>query len=65
MISVTVHPGNSELAIRNLKRKLQRELVYRVMKMSRFNETPSEKRVRKKQEAARRKRKFARKLPTD
>ncbi len=65
MILVAVHAGNGELAIRYLKRKMQRELVFRSMKMSRFYEPPSEKRVRKKQEAERRKRKMFRKQSSE
>ncbi len=61
MILVNVHAGNGEMAIKNLKRKMQRELVFRSMKMSRFYEPPSVKRVRKEQETERRKRKVARK----
>jgi small subunit ribosomal protein S21 len=61
VVLINVHGGNSEQAIRNLKRKMQRELVFRVMKMSRFYEPPSVERVRKDQETERRKRKAARK----
>ncbi|RYE06527.1 MAG: 30S ribosomal protein S21 [Rickettsiaceae bacterium] len=61
MILVTVHLGNGEQAIKNLKRKMQREHVFRKMKMSRFYEPPSVKKVRKEQETERRKRKEARK----
>ena len=61
MIQVTVHAGNGEQAIRNLKRKMQRELVFRSMKMSRFYEPPSVKKVRKEQESDRRRRKLSRK----
>lgn len=61
MISVNVHGGDGHTAIRNLKRKMQRELIFRVLKMTRFYEPPSVKRVRKKQEEARRKRKVVRK----
>lgn len=60
MIQVTVHAGNGEQAIRNLKRKMQRELIFRAMKMSRFYEPPSIKRVRKAEESERRRRKLAR-----
>lgn len=56
-VQVSVHGGNGEKAIRDLKRKMQRELVFRLMKMSRFYEPPSVKRVRKKQETERRIRK--------
>jgi small subunit ribosomal protein S21 len=61
MIVVTVHAGNGEVAIRNLKRKMQRELIFRSMKMSRFYEPKSVKKVRKKQESERRQRKLTRK----
>lgn len=60
MISVNVHAGDGATAIRNLKRKMQRELVFRVLKMSKFYEPPSVKRVRKKQEENRRKRRMIR-----
>lgn len=56
-VQVPVHGGNGEKAIRDLKRKMQRELVFRLMKMSRFYEPPSVKRVRKLQETERRIRK--------
>ncbi|KJV57283.1 ribosomal protein S21 [Orientia chuto str. Dubai] len=57
MIYVPVNANNSELAIRSLKKKMQRELVFRAMKMSRFYEPPSVKKVRKQQESERRHRK--------
>jgi small subunit ribosomal protein S21 len=56
-VHVSVHGGNGEKAIGDLKRKMQRELVFRQMKTSRFYETPSSKRVREKQESDRRIRK--------
>jgi len=56
-VQVNVHGGNGEKAIRDLKRKMQRELVFRLMKMARFYEPPSVKRVRKEQETERRIRK--------
>lgn len=65
MIQVSVHAGNGEQAIRNLKRKMQRELVFRYMKMSRFYEPESVKKVRKKQESERRRRKLVRKKLMD
>ena len=61
MITINVHAGNGEQAIRNLKRKMQRELVFRAMKMSRFYEPNSVKKVRKAQESERRRRKLERK----
>ena len=56
-VHISVHGGNGEKAISDLKRKMQRELVFRQMKTSRFYETPSSKRVREKQESDRRIRK--------
>ncbi|NDB84227.1 MAG: 30S ribosomal protein S21 [Alphaproteobacteria bacterium] len=64
-MQVSVHAGNGEQAIRNLKRKMQRELVFRYMKMSRFYEPESVKKVRKKQESERRRRKLVRKKLMD
>ena len=61
MVQITVHAGNGEAAIRNLKRKMQRELIFRAMKMSRFYEPDSVKKVRKKEESERRRRKLTRK----
>ncbi|MGV2432572.1 MAG UNVERIFIED_CONTAM: 30S ribosomal protein S21 [Rickettsiaceae bacterium] len=61
MIVVAVHAGNGEIAIRNLKFKMQRELIFRSMKMSRFYEPKSVKKVRKAQESSRRQRKMTRK----
>jgi small subunit ribosomal protein S21 len=60
MITVAVHAGNGERAIRQLKRRMQYELIFRLMKESRFYEPESVKRVRKKQEADRRIRKNSR-----
>lgn len=61
MVLVNVHTGNGELAIKLLKKKMQRELIFRLMKESRYYEPLSKKRVRKKQETARRIRKLTRK----
>lgn len=60
MILVNVYSGNGEQAIKNLKRKMQRELVFRSMKMFRAHEPESVKRIRKLQETHRRRRKNAR-----
>lgn len=57
MILVNVYSGNGEQAIKNLKRKMQRELVFRSMKMFRCHEPASVKRIRKLQETERRRRK--------
>ena len=61
MILVNVHAGNGEQAIKNLKRKMQRERIFYELKMLRCHEPPSVKRVRKDQETERRKRKNSRK----
>jgi small subunit ribosomal protein S21 len=61
VVLVNVHAGNGELAIKLLKKKMQRELIFRLMKESRYYEPPSRKRVRKLQETERRIRKLARK----
>lgn len=47
--------------MRALKKKMQREGVFRVMKMGRYYEKPSEARVRKEAESVRRRRKLQRK----
>jgi small subunit ribosomal protein S21 len=47
--------------MRVLKKKLQREGIFREMKVRRANEKPSERRVREKAEALRRMRKLMRK----
>lgn len=54
--------NNVDQALRVLKKKLQREGLFREMKARRAYEKPSEKRARKKGEAIRRNRKAARKL---
>lgn len=61
MVEVVVRDNNMEQALRALKKKLQREGVYREMKMRRHYEKPSEKRVRESAESVRRARKLARK----
>ncbi len=61
MVQITVRDNNVDQALRILKKKMQREGVFREMKQRRFYEKPSEKRVREKQEAVRRARKLARK----
>jgi small subunit ribosomal protein S21 len=64
-IVVSVKSGNGEQAIRNLKRTMQRELIFRSMKMSRFYEPPSIEKVRKQQESERRIRKLNRRKMAD
>ena len=58
---VLVRDNNVDQALRVLKKKMQREGVFREMKQRRAYEKPSEKRVREKAEAVRRARKLARK----
>ncbi len=60
-MQVLVRDNNVEQAMRVLKKKMQREGVFREMKARRSYEKPSEKRVREKAEAVRRTRKAARK----
>ena len=60
-MQIIVKDNNVDQALRVLKKKMQREGVFREMKQRRFYEKPSEKRVRAKQEAVRRARKLARK----
>ncbi len=59
-MQVTVRDNNVEQALRVLKKKMQREGIFRKMKSIRSFEKPSERRVRKKQEGVRRARKMAR-----
>ena len=56
-----VQGNNVDQALRVLKKKMQREGVFREMKQRRAYEKPSEKRVRERAEAIRRMRKLARK----
>ncbi len=61
MVEVVVRDNNIDQALRALKKKMQREGIFREMKMRRHFEKPSEKRVRRAAEAVRRTRKLARK----
>jgi small subunit ribosomal protein S21 len=60
-LQILVRDNNVDQALRVLKKKMQREGVFREMKRRRFYEKPSEVRVREKAEAVRRVRKLARK----
>jgi len=60
-LQVVVRDNNVDQALRALKKKLQREGVFREMKLRNYYEKPSEKRARQKAEAIRRARKLARK----
>jgi small subunit ribosomal protein S21 len=61
LLQVLVRDNNVDQALRVLKKKMQREGVFREMKRRRFYEKPSEKTAREKGEAIRRARKLARK----
>ena len=60
-MQVQVRDNNVDQALRVLKKRLQREGIFREMKLRNYFEKPSEKRVREKGEAVRRARKNARK----
>jgi small subunit ribosomal protein S21 len=60
-MEVTVNDNNVDHALRILKKKMQREGIYKDMKIHRHFEKPSEKRARKKEESQRRSRKINRK----
>jgi len=61
-VQVLVRDNNVDQALRVLKKKLQREGVFRELKLRGHFEKPSEKKAREKGEAVRRARKMARKL---
>ncbi len=61
MVQVVVRDNNVDQALRALKKKMQREGIFREMKMRRAYEKPSERSVRQAAEAVRRARKLARK----
>ncbi len=60
-MQVLVRDNNVDQALRVLKKKMQREGVFREMKQRKAYEKPSEKKAREKGEAVRRARKMARK----
>jgi small subunit ribosomal protein S21 len=60
-LEVQVKDNNVDQALRALKKKMQREGVYREMKMRRNYEKPSERRARERAKAVRRYRKLLRK----
>lgn len=65
MVTVSVRDNNVDQALRVLKKKMQREGIFREMKERRDFEKPCEKRKREKQENIRRSRKAARKRNDD
>ena len=60
-LQVFVRDNNVEQALKALKRKMQREGIFREMRRRKAYEKPSERRTREKAEAIRRVRKAARK----
>jgi small subunit ribosomal protein S21 len=60
-LQVLVRDNNVDQALKALKKKMQREGLFREMKLRDHYEKPSEKRAREKAEAIRRARKLARK----
>jgi small subunit ribosomal protein S21 len=60
-LQVFVRENNVDQALRVLKKKMQREGVFRELKRRRFYEKPSERLARERGEAVRRARKLARK----
>lgn len=60
-MQVFVRDNDVDQALRMLKRKMQREGVFREMRRRRFYEKPSDKAAREKSEAIRRRHKLARK----
>jgi small subunit ribosomal protein S21 len=61
IVQVLVRDNNVDQALRVLKKKMQREGLFREVKARSAFEKPSEKRAREKAEAIRRQRKLARK----
>ena len=60
-VQVFVRDNNVDQALRVLKKKMQRDGVFREMRLRKHYEKPSARRVREKAEAIRRARKLARK----
>ena len=60
-VQVLVRENNVDQALRVLKKKMQREGIFREMKLRRNYEKPSERRARERAEAIRRTRKLMRK----
>jgi small subunit ribosomal protein S21 len=60
-VQVLVRDNNVDQALKALKKKMQREGIFREMKLRGHYEKPSEKRAREQAEAIRRARKLARK----
>jgi len=60
-VQVIVRDNNVDQALRALKKKMQREGIFREMKLRRNYEKPSERKAREKAESVRRQRKVERK----
>lgn len=60
-MQVSVRDNNVDQALKALKKKMQREGIFREMKLRRSYEKPSERKTREKAEAVRRARKLERK----
>jgi small subunit ribosomal protein S21 len=60
-VQVLVRDNNVDQALKALKKKMQREGIFREMKLRGHYEKPSERKAREKAEAVRRARKLARK----
>jgi small subunit ribosomal protein S21 len=60
-VQILVRDNNVDQALRALKKKMQREGIFREMKLRGHYEKPSEKKAREKAEAVRRARKLIRK----
>ena len=58
---VVVRDNNVDQALKVLKKKMQREGIFREMKLRHYYEKPSDKRARERAEAVRRARKLERK----
>jgi len=61
LLQIIVRDNNIEQALKVLKKRMQREGVFREMKRRSYYEKPSEKRARERAEAIRRYRKLQRK----
>ncbi|MHC0448627.1 MULTISPECIES: 30S ribosomal protein S21 [unclassified Candidatus Lariskella] len=60
MVQIIVRFNNIDYALKTLKKKMQYEGVFKVMKTKRAYEKPSEARVRERAESVRRRRKLYR-----
>ena len=64
-LTVNVKDNNIEQALRSMKKKLQREGLFKEMKLRKHYEKPSLKKAREKEENIRRSRKAARQRQND